>query len=110
MDTVTVKYGHPVNLEAALRCHRCLGGGRERFGPDAGEACPRCAGTGEHADGWAYQANGFTLNVGDVVEVPPTPRSAGKSLLATVVRIGSENPNPHKRVLRLAIPAVSNPS
>jgi hypothetical protein len=100
--TVTVRYGDEIDIERARRCHRCEGGGRERYGIDAGKPCPRCSGTGEHADGWAYRVDGLVVMVGDVVEVEPTPRSVpGRPQLATIVRIGSELPNPAKRVLRV---------
>jgi len=105
---VLVKYGRLVDLEAALRCRRCEGGGRERFGPDAGATCPRCDGSGRRADGWAYQANGLTLNVGDLVEVPPTPRSVpGRPVFATVVALDAEFEGvPKSRVLRLVEPGL----
>jgi hypothetical protein len=100
--TVTVRYGADVDVEQARRCHRCEGGGRERYGIDAGKPCPRCSGTGEHADGWAYRIEGLVVMVGDVVEVPHTPRSVpGRPQLATIVRVGSELPSPRSAVLRV---------
>lgn len=99
---VLVKYGRVVDLDAARRCVRCLGGGRERYGPAAGDPCPRCEGTGVHPDGWAYRTGGLALLVGDVVEVPPTPRSAlGVPQLATVVLLDAEHPGPRSAVLRV---------
>jgi hypothetical protein len=102
MGTVTVKYGRLVDLAQALKCRRCEGGGRERYGPDAGQTCPHCDGTGERPDGWGYQDGGYTLRVGDVVEVPPTRRSVdGRPQLATVVALRSDYERPFSRVLRV---------
>lgn len=100
---VVVKYGRVVDLAQALKCRRCEGGGRERFVPGI---CPRCSGSGERADGWNYQANGLALRVGDVVEVPRTPRSSGTGPQeATVVAVGVETERmPYSRVLRIIEP------
>jgi hypothetical protein len=97
-----VLYSRGVDVERARTCRRCLGGGRERHGPDAGQTCPRCAGSGVRPDGWAYQAGDLPVRIGSIVETPPTPRSNGKPMIATV--IGVDEPvdvRPFKRLLRV---------
>jgi hypothetical protein len=99
---VTVKYGRVLDMVAARRCTRCAGRGVERYVPGQ---CPRCGGTGQHPDGWAYDTGEAVVEVGQLVEVPRTPRSAGP-LLATVVGLGAEHSGPHKRILRVLDEAV----
>jgi hypothetical protein len=98
----TVVYGRVTDLDAARRCQRC-DSGRERHGPQAGRPCPRCEGTGVHPEGWEYllpRELELIMGVGDVVACPPTPRSHGVEVLATVVdvRSGTAQRNPARRL------------
>lgn len=88
---VLVLYCKIFSMEAARRCSRCNGKGRERNRRD--DECTRCRGTGVRPDGWAYAANGQLaddLEVGDVVLCPPTPYSDGAQVHATVVARDAE--------------------
>jgi hypothetical protein len=102
---VLVLYCKIFSMEAARRCSRCNGKGRERN--RRADECTRCTGTGVRPDGWAYAANGQLaddLEVGDVVLCPPTPYSDGTQMLATVVARDAErymNPDrPLKEIIR----------
>lgn len=100
---VTVAYGRVTDMDRARRCRRC-DRGQERFGPRAGRPCPRCSGTGVRPDGYTYlaPASGEPIALGDVVECPPTPYSAGRPVLATVIdREGEAFPGkPIKTIIR----------
>lgn len=50
---------------------------------------------------WTYDDDGLAPRVGDVVEVPPTPRSGGQTQLARVCTLGSSYKGPTKRIIRL---------
>jgi hypothetical protein len=102
---VTVVYWFVRDMAAARRCQRCEGGGAERHGADAGKTCPRCNGTGVKPEGWAYDSGGLTLRVGDIVEVPKTPRTRGTRQLATVVEVDVDYPNPKSTVVQMVTPA-----
>ena len=94
---VTVVYGRVADMDRARRCRRC-DRGEERFGPRAGRPCPRCEGTGVRPDGWTYRtpASGEPIALGDVVQCPPTPYSAGRPVLATVIDREAVRPYPDK--------------
>ena len=98
---VLVRYGVLIDLAQALRCRRCEGGGAERFGPTAGEACPRCEGSGTHIEGWAYRTDGHRVEIGTIVEVPPTPYTGGRVAVATVVALDVDEPLATKSILRV---------
>ena len=88
---VLVLYCKIFSMDAARRCSRCNGKGRERYTPR--EVCTRCGGTGIRPDGYAYRADGQLaddLEVGDVVECPPTPHSDGATVYGTVVARDAE--------------------
>jgi hypothetical protein len=100
MIIATVVYGRVLDMDAARRCQRC-DEGAERYGPLAGRPCPRCEGTGVHPEGWEYALPaGLTVAPGDVVACPPTPRSGGVEVLATVVDVstGRAPRNPARRL------------
>ena len=84
-NIVHVRYDKIVNWKLALRCYRCLGKGKERF---ANRVCRGCNGTGINPEGWAYYTKGLDLKVGDIVELPPTPRTDGANCTGTVVFVG----------------------
>jgi hypothetical protein len=94
---VTVVYWRVVDMAAARRCQRCGGEGVERYVPGT---CPHCTGTGVKPFGYAYDAAGLDLRVGDIVEVPRTPRTRGDAQHATVVDVDVTYPNPTRSVVR----------
>ena len=100
---ITVAYGKIVDMDAARRCQRC-DNGREQFGKLAGRPCPRCEGTGIHAEGWAYHADdALGVAVGDLVECPATPYTGGLTTYGTVVDTGARMPangQPLKSIIR----------
>lgn len=80
---VTVVFQRVTDLDKIRRCHRCEGTGRERHVPGQ---CPRCNGTGARPEGWDYALpKGLTVELGSVVVCPPTPRSHGVEVMATVI-------------------------
>lgn len=101
---VLVLYTKIFSMDAARRCSRCDGKGRERnVRPPT--PCTRCGGTMVRPDGWTYAVpDGVTLALGDVVLCPPTPYSDGAQVHATVVDIDAAryvNPDrPVKEIIR----------
>lgn len=89
---VLVLYCKIFSMDAARRCARCQGTGRERAAHRR-DKCTRCGGSGIRPDGYAYRADGQLaddIEVGDVVECPPTPYSDGATVHATVVARDAE--------------------
>lgn len=101
---VLVLYCKIFSMDAARRCSRCNGKGRERN--RHADPCTRCGGTGIRPDGYAYQVDGQLaddLEVGDIVECPPTPYSDGVTVYGTVVARDAERYSPLTRPVKSII-------
>jgi RecJ-like exonuclease len=102
---VLVLYCKIFSMDAARRCSRCNGKGRERN--RRAEACTRCDGTGIRPDGYTYRVDdpevAAVLALGDVVECPPTPHSDGATVHASVVALDGERYAPATRPIKSII-------
>lgn len=99
---ILVLYCKIFSMDAARRCSRCNGKGRERNRRT--DPCTRCDGTGIRPDGWAYRVEdaevAAVLSLGDVVECPPTPHSEGVTVHGTVVALDAERYAPRNRPVK----------
>lgn len=50
--------------------------------------------------GYAYDTGGIDLAIGDVVELPPTPLTAGRNARATVLHLDDGGVTPRQTVIR----------